>query len=129
MKLDFDIDEYLNPLIPRPWLHRLPQWISWGFGYRSSLPRRVPTVYVWLWTFIGAFCGVSVVQAVFERSQYFLDRHVPNIVGSFVPLHLKTVLTSREQRQYYYMEQLKRPSHNPEGFSSAIQFPQSSVLE
>jgi len=84
MKLDFDIDDYLNPIIPRPWLHKLPRWLSWGLGYRSALPRRVPTVFVWFWTFVGAFCGVSVVQAVFERSQYFLERHVVNIVGAFV---------------------------------------------
>jgi hypothetical protein len=84
MKLDFDIDDHLNRFIPARFLHRLPRWLSWGLGYRTEVPKRVPTVFVWFWTFIGAFCGVSVVQAVFERSQYFLDRHVVNIVGSFV---------------------------------------------
>src|SRR5579859_1041696 len=84
MNLDFDIDEYLNRFIPRPWLHKLPTWANWGLGCRRKLPRKVTTVVVWIWTFIGAFCGVSVVQAVFERSQFFLDRHVVNIVGSFV---------------------------------------------
>ena len=84
MKLDFDIDEYLNPFLPRPWLHKLPRWLNWGLGYRADLPRRVPTILVWFWTFIGAFCGISVVQAVFERCQYFLERHVINIVGAFV---------------------------------------------
>lgn len=82
--MDFDIDVYLNRFIPRPWLHKLPTWVSWGLGYRKKLPRKVSTVVVWIWTFIGAFCGISVVQAVFERSQYFLDRHVVNIVASFV---------------------------------------------
>lgn len=93
MKLDFNIDEYLNPLIPQPWLSRLPQWMSWGLGYRCRLPRRVPTVFVWLWTFLGAFCGVSVVQAVFERNQHFIDRQAPNIVGSFVRYARKCCLT------------------------------------
>lgn len=84
MKLDFDLDDYLNPLIPRPWLHRLPRWMSWWLGYRATLPRHVPTVFVWGWTFIGCFCGVSVVEAVMEKSSYFVSRQVPNIVGSFV---------------------------------------------
>jgi len=84
MKLDFDIDDYLNPLIPRPWLHRLPRWMSWWLGYRATLPRHVPTVFVWVWTFIGCFCGVSVVEAVMEKSSYFVSRQVPDIVGSFV---------------------------------------------
>jgi hypothetical protein len=84
MKLDFDIDEHLNRFIPRPWLHWLPRWISWGLGYRDHSGGQVATVFVWLWTFIGAFCGVSVVQAVFEKSSYFIDRHVVNIVGSMV---------------------------------------------
>lgn len=42
------------------------------------------TVYVWFWTFVGCFCGVSVVQAVFEKCSYFVERNVPGIVGSFV---------------------------------------------
>jgi hypothetical protein len=84
VNLDFDIDKYLNPLIPTPWLYRLPKWVSWWFGYRAALPRRVPTVYVWFWTFMGCFCGVSVVQAVFEQCSYFVERNVPGIVGSFV---------------------------------------------
>jgi hypothetical protein len=84
MKLDFDIDEYLNPLIPRPWLHQLPRWMSWWLGYRATLPRRVPTVFVWAWTFIGIFGGVSVVEVVMGKSSYFVSRQVPIIVGSFV---------------------------------------------
>jgi hypothetical protein len=85
MKLDFDIDDYLSRYIPRPWLHRIPRWLSWELGYREHGGREVPTVFVWLWvTFIGAFCKVSVVQVVFEKSQYFVDRHVINIVGSMI---------------------------------------------
>ena len=93
MKLDFDIDVYLNRFIPRPWLHRLPQWMSWGLGYRWKLQKNISSVIIWLWTFIGAFCGVAVVQAVFERNQYFLNRNVPNIVGSFVQQALIIRLT------------------------------------
>jgi len=84
MKLDFDIDTYLNPFVPAPWLHTLPHWLSWCLGYRRKAGRKISTAEVWLWTFIGAFCGVSVVQAVFERSEYFLERGVVNIVGAFV---------------------------------------------
>jgi hypothetical protein len=124
MNLDFDIDQHLNQYIPAQWLHRLPKWLSWCLGYRSELPRKVPTLIIWLWTFIGAFCGVSVVQAVFEQSQYFLNRHVPNIVGSFVH-HLCSQSNYRVQQQYYYTARLKPLLHNLERYSSDIRFPHS----
>ncbi|KAG5650897.1 hypothetical protein H0H81_010626 [Sphagnurus paluster] len=30
---------------------------------------------IWLWSFLGAFCGISVIQAVFGCTQYFISRH------------------------------------------------------
>jgi hypothetical protein len=82
---NFDVDDYLVRILPQPWLHHLPGYISRWFGYRSDTPTKRPDVIILLWTWIGAFCGVSVIEAVFQRNPYFSDRGVPIIVGSFVP--------------------------------------------
>ena len=81
---NFDIDNYLNRLLPQPWVHYLPRPISHFLGYRKDTPKKQPDVIIWLWTWIGAFCGVSVIEAVFQRNAYFSDRGAPIIVGSFV---------------------------------------------
>jgi len=82
---NFDIDTYITPILPQPWLHYLPKPISHFFGYRTDTPKKRPDVIIWLWTWIGAFGGVSVIEAVFQRNPYFAVTHnVPMIVGSFV---------------------------------------------
>ncbi|ESK93991.1 hpp family protein [Moniliophthora roreri MCA 2997] len=44
---------------------------------------KLPDYQVWAWTFIGAFCGISVLQAVFGYAHYFIKRGVPSIVASY----------------------------------------------
>jgi hypothetical protein len=65
-------------------LSRLPLALSHWLGYRpkSSPPSR--TWIVCLWGFIGAFCGLSVILAIFGHTDYFRSRAVPPIVASFV---------------------------------------------
>jgi len=66
--------------------HRLatsPSWVSRWVGYRDK-PQPKPSQYtIALWSFIGAFCGLSLVQAVFGQAKYFVDRGVPPIIASF----------------------------------------------
>ncbi|PYH81148.1 HPP-domain-containing protein [Aspergillus uvarum CBS 121591] len=64
-------------------LARLPPWLSHWLGYRASPPQPLPKYQIWLWSFISAFCGLCVVQAIFNYSHYFLDRHVPGIIASY----------------------------------------------
>ncbi|KAF9449243.1 hypothetical protein P691DRAFT_633373, partial [Macrolepiota fuliginosa MF-IS2] len=61
----------------------LPLWLSRWFGYRSVPPPKRSDYIVWTWSFIGAFCSISVIQAVFEQAQYFVRRKVPTIVASY----------------------------------------------
>ncbi|THU94462.1 HPP family protein [Dendrothele bispora CBS 962.96] len=70
--------------IPRkPLLARFPPAFSRWLGYRSSpLPKRSDYL-IYFWTWIGAFCGISVIQAVFGQAQYFIERGVPSIVASY----------------------------------------------
>jgi hypothetical protein len=81
---NFDIDKYLNYLLPQPWLSHIPQPISHFLGYRKDAPRKRCDLIIYIWTWIGAFSGVAVIEAVFQRNPYFSDRGVPMIVGSFV---------------------------------------------
>ncbi|CAG7916380.1 unnamed protein product [Penicillium olsonii] len=64
-------------------LARLPPWVSHWLGYRSEAPKPLPAYQVALWSFIIAFGGLSVLQAIFNYSDYFKDRHVPGIVASY----------------------------------------------
>ncbi|KAL8837238.1 MAG: hypothetical protein Q9170_002611 [Blastenia crenularia] len=63
-------------------LSRLPPSISRWLGYRAS-PSPEPAYVVYLWSFVGAFCGLSILQAIFGQVQYFIDRRVPPILASY----------------------------------------------
>src|SRR5437667_8450088 len=65
---NFDIDEYLIRISPPPWLDRLPQCVSHFLGYREHETPEPPDVFIWLWTWIGVFCGVATLEAVFGES-------------------------------------------------------------
>ncbi|KAJ7201509.1 HPP family protein [Mycena rebaudengoi] len=64
-------------------LARLPHWTSRWFGYRSKPIPTQPDYVVRFWSFISAFLGLSLLQAVFSHPQYFLRRHVPSIIASY----------------------------------------------
>ncbi|TFY83558.1 hypothetical protein EWM64_g465 [Hericium alpestre] len=69
---------------PRPnILRHLPYWLSWWLGYRRTIPPRPSQYVVWIWSWIGAFCSLSVIMTVFGQAQYFIDRHVPLLVASY----------------------------------------------
>ncbi|EJD04511.1 uncharacterized protein FOMMEDRAFT_155653 [Fomitiporia mediterranea MF3/22] len=64
-------------------LARLPPWLSYWLGYRASPPPKRPNYIIWLWSFIGAFGGLSILQAVFGHTHYFIERNVPSIIASY----------------------------------------------
>lgn len=87
----FDIDAILNPIIPRPRWDLLPLSVSRWFGYRpppsrdTARPPPPPTSVplVWLFSFVGAFIGIAIIENVFLALP-FLDGHpAPIVVGSF----------------------------------------------
>lgn len=67
-----------------PRLARLPRWISHWLGYRAEAVKPLSKYEVALWSFITSFCGLSVVQAIFNYSDYFTQRNVPGIIASYV---------------------------------------------
>ncbi|KAI4214655.1 MAG: hypothetical protein LQ351_002728 [Letrouitia transgressa] len=64
-------------------LSRLPPYLSRWLGYRSSPPEKQSKYIICPWSFIGAFCGLAVLQAIFGHARYFIDLDVPPIVASF----------------------------------------------
>lgn len=67
-----------------PRLARLPRWISHWLGYRPEAVKPLSQYEVALWSFITSFCGLAVVQAIFNYSDYFTERNVPGIIASYV---------------------------------------------
>ncbi|KAH8112764.1 HPP family-domain-containing protein [Phellopilus nigrolimitatus] len=64
-------------------LSRLPAWLSHWFGYRANSPPKTPNYIAWFWSFVGAFSGLSVLQAIFGHAHYFIGRNVPSIITSY----------------------------------------------
>jgi hypothetical protein len=81
--LNFDIDRYINRFIPRPRLHLLPRPISWFLGYRSKPIARIGSIVVAFWSFLGAFAGLLVVEAVFN-TKAIKDSGAPIVIASLV---------------------------------------------
>ncbi|KZV68116.1 hypothetical protein PENSPDRAFT_754332 [Peniophora sp. CONT] len=64
-------------------LSRLPAWASRWLGYRSSSELDLPAWNNNIWSWIGAFCELSVIAAIFGHTVYFTSRNVPVILPSF----------------------------------------------
>lgn len=79
----FEVPDPLPAAMRRPILASLPEWCSHWLGYRADPVKPPPRYLVYLWSFIGAFCGLSVLTALFSYSEYFLSRGVPVIVASY----------------------------------------------
>ncbi|KAH6905992.1 HPP family-domain-containing protein, partial [Coprinopsis sp. MPI-PUGE-AT-0042] len=64
-------------------LSSLPPWLSRWFGYRTSPVPPKPKYIIWIWSFIGSFGGLAIVQIMFTRSSYFFDKGVPSLIASY----------------------------------------------
>lgn len=80
----FDIDQYLNPIIPPPPWRWLPYPIAFFLGYRKQPPKAVGNLIIIFWAFVGIFVGLLVVEAVSTHIPVFEHRHGPIVVASFV---------------------------------------------
>ena len=85
LEWNFDIDDYLNYVVPpAPWKH-LPYPIARTFGYRKEKPKTtVGNVVAILWAFIGIWCAIAVLVKVADNIPLFQRQGAPLIVGSFV---------------------------------------------
>lgn len=74
-------------------LSRWPSWASRWLGYRET-KRTEPEneLVIYFWAFMGSFCTIAVLQAIFGYETYFEIRQVPSIVASFVSRSLTPFL-------------------------------------
>ncbi|CAG8980928.1 hypothetical protein HYALB_00003786 [Hymenoscyphus albidus] len=79
---NFDVDDYVNRIIPRSRLHLLPKSLSRFLGYRAEPQQQVGSIFVWFWAFIGAFLGILIIETVF-RAEFLASHGAPVIVASF----------------------------------------------
>ncbi|OAA65885.1 HPP family protein [Niveomyces insectorum RCEF 264] len=81
---EFDIDQYLNPLIPPSAVPWLPAPLAHFCGYRRPpSPRPIGNLIIILWAFLGVFCGVSLVLVVTAHIPAFCLDGAPVVIGSF----------------------------------------------
>lgn len=80
----FDIDRYLNRLVPSPpWAH-VPYPVAHFLGYRRHQTPNIGTLAPIFWAFIGIWCSLAIIQVVDLHIPEFESRGVPIIIGSFV---------------------------------------------
>jgi hypothetical protein len=84
---DLDLDHYLNRIVPPSQLHKLPTPLARFLGYRKSQHQDVGNVAGAFWSLLGAFCGLSVIAAVFNNTGSIQLQHPPALIASFVSLH------------------------------------------
>ena len=80
--LDFDMDRYLNPWLPRNRVGYLPAPISRFLGYRKDTYKEPPALVQWFSAFVGAFIGILLIGAIFRYAPGVVDKHPPIIVAS-----------------------------------------------
>ncbi|KAJ5921308.1 hypothetical protein N7466_009634 [Penicillium verhagenii] len=80
---NFDIDRYLNRLVPAPRWHLIPKPVAHFLGYRTETPKPLGNIVIAFWSLIGAFCGVALVASVSQNVPSFEARDAPAIIGSF----------------------------------------------
>ncbi len=115
--LDFDVDRYINPFVPRSGLYLLPKSISWFLGHRAERRPPLGSVLVWWWAFIGAFCSILIIEAVFQTEAFKMEG-TPIVIASLVcRSHLDVEMLSnvvfRVQPQYSNSTPSTRLSLNP----------------
>ena len=81
---NFDIDRYINKIVPPSPLHKFPTSITRWFGYRKEHGPDVGNVMGAFWSFVGAFCGLSIIAAVFNNVDVIQAHHPPALIASFV---------------------------------------------
>jgi len=80
--IDFNIDRYLNPYIPRNHLDRLPKPISHFFGFRHEPhkePAHLPQLVL---AVLSTTAGLLLVGAVYNYASDIVAWHPPTLIAS-----------------------------------------------
>src|ERR1700761_4865190 len=87
----FDIDLYLNPILPRNVLGKLPKRISRFLGHRSNEIRDVGNVVIALWTIVTTYVGLLAIALIFKFGPWIQSLHPPVLIGSLVCNNLSVI--------------------------------------
>jgi CBS-domain-containing membrane protein len=79
----FDIDQYLNKVIPAPPWRYIPHPVAHFLGHRTHQTQSIGTLAPIFWAFIGIWCSLAIIQVVDLHIPEFESRKVPIIIGSF----------------------------------------------
>ncbi|KAL2182107.1 HPP family-domain-containing protein [Thermothelomyces heterothallicus CBS 202.75] len=79
----FDIDKYLNPLLPPSCLPYLPAPVAHFLGYRTRPPRPLGNLAMIFWAVVGVFASLAIIGAVDQAIPAFQARGAPIIIGSY----------------------------------------------
>ncbi|KAF4126983.1 HPP family [Geosmithia morbida] len=82
---NFDIDRYVDSLVPSPpWLY-LPRPVSWFLGHRreDDEPPEMGNLEPIAWAFAGVFSSILLIEGVGKRIAAFEAHSAPLMVGSF----------------------------------------------
>ncbi|KAF2114833.1 HPP family-domain-containing protein [Lophiotrema nucula] len=80
---NFEIDHYLNKVLPPSPLHKLPPPLSRFLGYRKEQKQDVGNILGAFWSLVGAFCGLAVIAGVFNNTLSIQVHHPPALIASF----------------------------------------------
>ncbi|KAI0018966.1 HPP family-domain-containing protein [Xylariomycetidae sp. FL0641] len=79
---NFDIDRYLNPLIPSPPWARIPQPIAHFLGHRNHDVKTCGNLVLVPWAAVGIFLSLILIQIICHQIAEIAN-HGPMIVASF----------------------------------------------
>jgi hypothetical protein len=82
---NFDIDRYLNPLLPSPPWELIPYPVSRFLGYRKASDKKsdLGNLAIVFWSTIGIFSAIILIELA-SHSVSVIDNNGPIIVASFV---------------------------------------------
>ncbi len=86
LQWSFDIDRYINPIIPHPPFDRLPRVVSRFLGHRHETAKPIGNLAIIFCAFLGVFASIIVIEAASDHVPYFEQRGSPIIIASFVRL-------------------------------------------
>ncbi|KAI0526427.1 HPP family-domain-containing protein [Xylaria bambusicola] len=82
-QLNFDIDKYVNRLIPDPPWHAVPYPIAYILGYRKSLPETpLGNLLLAARALLGVFISILLIQVISHQIPW-VAADGPRIIGSF----------------------------------------------
>ncbi|EGP84873.1 uncharacterized protein MYCGRDRAFT_110329 [Zymoseptoria tritici IPO323] len=80
--LNWDIDRYLNPIIPHNRLYILPKPISRWLGHRSTPQKDPATILQWPVTFLATIAGLCLVAGIGQYAPGIKQWNPPVIIAS-----------------------------------------------